>query len=286
MAITEFQEQLSGYARTGTPAERRLARFLMDNIGDIPFETAASIAAKMDLSPMTVGRFLRRLGFQGVEGLKDELRGGAVSSAWQITGRIETLRNDLQEGRLLAELMSDQVQTLHRLYEMSNQKHWASAVEMILTAGEVFVASFQNVGGIARYFSEQLSYARDGVRYMDGMNGTYVELLDHPPENTLLILIDARRFASKSRILAREAAAAGHKLLVVADQHCDWIDPEHHTALILPPSQARTWDSFMSLAALLDFLMTSVVIAGGDAVRKRTERIALLQDTFGDFDRR
>lgn len=94
------------------------------------------------------------------------------------------------------------------------------------------------------------------------------------------------RFASKSRILTHEHAAAGRKLLVVTDQYCDWIDSEHRTALILPSSQARTCDGFMSLAALLDFLMTSVVIAGGDAVRKRTERIALLQDTVGDFDRR
>jgi DNA-binding MurR/RpiR family transcriptional regulator len=277
---------LKAYAADGTPAERRLARFFLDNMADIPFETAASIATKMDLSPMTVGRFLRRLGFQGVDGLKSELRSGAVSSAWQLTDRIETLREDLKAGRLMAELMQEQVETLHRLYEMSNQERWISAVEMILGAREVFIASYQNIGGIARYFAEQLSYARDGVRYMDGLNGTYVELLGHPPEDTLLILIDARRFASKSRILANEAAKAGHRMLVITDQHCDWLDPERHRALILPPATARTWDSFMSLAALLDFLMTSIVIAGGDAVAERTKRIEFLQDRFGDFDRK
>lgn len=277
---------MKAYAADGTPAERRLARFFLDNMADIPFETAASIATKMDLSPMTVGRFLRRLGFQGVDGLKSELRSGAVSSAWQLTDRIETLREDLKAGRLMAELMQEQVETLHRLYEMSNQERWISAVEMILGAREVFIASYQNIGGIARYFAEQLSYARDGVRYMDGLNGTYVELLGHPPEDTLLILIDARRFASKSRILANEAAKAGHRMLVITDQHCDWLDPERHRALILPPATARTWDSFMSLAALLDFLMTSIVIAGGDAVAERTKRIEFLQDRFGDFDRK
>jgi DNA-binding MurR/RpiR family transcriptional regulator len=277
---------LKAYAADGTPAERRLARFFLDNMADIPFETAASIATKMDLSPMTVGRFLRRLGFQGVDGLKSELRSGAVSSAWQLTDRIETLREDLKAGRLMAELMQEQVETLHRLYEMSNQERWISAVEMILGAREIFIASYQNIGGIARYFAEQLSYARDGVRYMDGLNGTYVELLGHPPEDTLLILIDARRFASKSRILANEAAKAGHRMLVITDQHCDWLDPERHRALILPPATARTWDSFMSLAALLDFLMTSIVIAGGDAVAERTKRIEFLQDRFGDFDRK
>lgn len=284
--MTELNEMLQRLASEGTPAERRLARFFIDNFNDLPFETATSIADKMAMSPMTVGRFLRRLGFQGVDGLKEALRSDAVSSAWQITDRIDVLRKDLAEGRLLAELMAEQIETLHRLYEMSNQPHWTKAVAMIGAANEVFVASYQNIGGIARYFSEQLSYARDKVRYMDGLNGTYVELLDHPPEGTLLILIDCRRFASKSRILAKAASEAGHKVLIVTDRHCDWIDPERHVALVLPPVRHRTWDSFMSLAALLDFLVTSVVIAAGEGVRERTDRITELQTLFGDFDKR
>lgn len=286
LSMSDLSSRLQAFAASGTPAERRLARFFTENLNELPFETAASIAETMGVSQMTVGRFLRRLGFQGFDALKAALRGGAVSSAWQITDRIEVLRQDLEEGRLLAELMAEQIETLHRLYEMSNQPAWTRAVEAILAAREVFVASYQNIGGIARYFSEQLGYTRDGVRYMDGLNGTYAELLGHPPEGTLLILVDCRRFASKSRLLAREAAAAGHAVLVVTDPYCDWIDPERHMSLVLPATRHRTWDSFMSLAALLDFLVTSVVIAGGDESRRRTERIAALQDLFGDFDRR
>lgn len=286
MIDADLAQKLMQYCQDGTPAQRRLASFFLENLSDIPFETAASIAAKMDVSPMTVGRFLRSLGFQGLDNLKSALRTSAISSAWQLTGRIETLRVDLKEGRLLAELMQEQVEMLHRLYDMSNQPGWAKAVDQILSAREIYVASYQNIGGIARYFMEQLSYARDGVRYMDGLNGTYAELLDHPSEGTLLILIDARRFASKSRILADEAARAGHAVLVVTDPYCDWVNPARQTVLALPPTVARTWDSFMSLAALLDFLMTSVVIAGGEAVRSRTKRIERLQNTFGDFDRK
>lgn len=288
--VMELQRQLEPYAREGTPAQRRLARFLLENIPSLPFETASSIADKVGVSQMTVGRFLRKLGFRGLDGLKGSLRPSAVSSAWHVVGPPDVLRRDLADGRLLAELMAEQIATLHHLYEMSNGETWAKAVQAIVSAGDVFVASFQNIGGIARYFAEQLTYARDRVRYMDGLNGTYVELLSHPARGpdgpTLLILVDCRRFASKSRLLAREAAAAGHAVLVVTDGHCDWLEPATQIALVLPKVRTRAWDSFMSLAALLDFLVTSVVIAGGERVRERTDRIARLQDVFGDFDRR
>lgn len=284
--MDNLRAKLNDLAGAGTPAERKLARYFLDNLNDLPFETAASIAEKMRVSPMTVGRFLRRLGYQGHDALKAAMRGGAVSSAWQITDRIDVLRRDLADGSLLADLMTEQIETLHRIYEMSNQKPWTDAVSAILTAQDVFVASYQNIGGIARYFTEQLAYARPRVRYMDGLNGTYVELLDKPPQGSMLILIDTRRYASKSRLLAQAASRAGHPVVVVTDQYCDWLDPRRHHALVLPVSRFRVWDCFMSLAALLDFLVTSVVIASGDESRARTERIALLQDMFGDFDKR
>lgn len=279
------EHKLAVTVATGTPAERRLARFFIDNLANLPFETAASIGQQLHLSPMTVSRFLRGLGFQGLDGLKTELRLRATTTAWQVSDTPDILQRDLQNGQLLAEVMTDQIETLHRLYVLSKQPAWAEAVGRLLTAREVFVASYQNIGGIARYFAEQLAYARDGVRYLDGLNGTYVELLDHPPEGTLLVLVDCRRFASKSRILAREATAAGHQLLVITDQYCDWVT-EDQCALMLPATRSRTWDNFMSLAALLDFLMTSVIADGGEEVRRRTQRVARLQDMFGDFEKR
>lgn len=279
-------DKIRPFVTGGTPAERRMARFLLDNLNELPFETAQAISDQLDLSPMTVSRFLRRLGFQGLEGLKASLRTRSPATAWGTEGTSDGLRHDLENGRLLAEVMTEQVETLHRIYEMTNTPEWQRSVTAILKAKAVFVASYQNIGGIARYFAEQLSYARDDVRYSDGLNGTYVEILGRPADGAILILIDARRFAAKSRLLSDAAAEIGLDTLVITDAHCDWVEPGRHRVMTLPPSRSRTWDNFMSLAALLDFLVTAVVVEGGEAVRRRTERLAALQNHFGDFEKR
>jgi len=279
-------EKLKLSAATGTPAERRIAKYFSEHLADLPLETAASIADRLDLSPMTVGRFLRSLGYQGLDGIYFGQKTPSVGSAWQISERTDILHKDLQEGRLLAELMSEQIDALHKIYAMTSQEPWRRAEQAILGAREIFIASYQNVSGIARYFAEQLSYARDNVRYMDGQNGTYLELLGHDPANTLLIVIACRRFASKARMLTRTAQKAGHRVLLITDQHCDWGREEVQMALTLPAIRSRTWDTAMALAALLDFLVTAIAVAGGESTNHRTRRIGELQDLFGDFARR
>jgi DNA-binding MurR/RpiR family transcriptional regulator len=64
--------------RTGLPdlpkLEAQVAQYILLNIGDLSFETGASLAIKVGISEVTVSRLLRRPGYQGMRGLKQELR--------------------------------------------------------------------------------------------------------------------------------------------------------------------------------------------------------------------
>lgn len=268
-----------------TKAGRLLSDFFVGNLPVVPFETAASIAAQLGISAMTVTRYLRDLGYSSLDALKTELRLGPISSAWDITENMDDLRRDLRDGRLLADMVSQQIEALHSLNKLTHGHDWQDAVTALTEAQSIYVAGYQNISGIVRYFAEQMTYVRDGVRYMDGLNGTYLELLEGDPRGRLLVLVDCRRFATKSRLLAQAAREAGIRMLIVTDSHCDWAGQEGIT-LSIPAMRWRTWDSFMPLAALLDLLVTSAVIAQGDEVVKRGRLISRLQDCFGDFERR
>jgi len=268
-----------------TKAGRRLSDYFVENLPAVPFETASSIAARLGISAMTVTRYLRDLGYGGLDALKAELRRGPISSAWDIAENMDDLRRDLRDGRLLADTVAQQIEVLHSLNKMTHGPDWAQAVAALTEARSIFVAGFQNISGITRYFAEQMAYVRDGIRYMDGLNGTYLELFEGEAAGRLLVLVDCRRFATKSHLLAGAARDAGIRTLIITDSHCTWADAGT-VALAIPAMGWRTWDSFMPLAALLDLLVTSAVIAQGDAVVQRGRMISRLQDHFGDFERR
>lgn len=267
-----------------TKSDALLANYIERNLAELPFETAKSIAQKVGVSQMTVGRYLRRIGYDGVDELKREMRTSASRTAWQVKGKFDRLKTDIREGKFLAALIQQQVDDLSHLYEITVSREWLQAIDVLLNVEEVYVAAYQNVRGVAQYFASQLSYARPNVQFVDGLNGTYVELLDGSCKDRCLFLLDVRRFASKARSLAEQARAAGVKVILLSDDACIWAHEVSDIPIIMPGARGPLWDGAATMVALLDLMISNVVVELGDKVNARVDRLTRLQDVFGDFE--
>ncbi|MDZ5448304.1 MurR/RpiR family transcriptional regulator [Labrys sp. ZIDIC5] len=265
-------------------SDKLIANYLERNIADLPFETAKSIAERLELSPMTVGRYLRRMGFDGLDQLKRELRRGSSNPAWQVKGPVDRLREDISGGKLLAGLIQQQIDNLGMIYGLTTSPEWHQTIEALVGASEVYVAAYQNVRGIAQYFASQLSYTRPRVQFVDGLNGTYAELLDGSVSGRLLFLHDVRRFASKARPLAIEARRAGVKVVLITDEFCPWGAEVSDICLVVPGSHGPLWDGAATITAVLDLMLSNIIVVLGEEVSERVEALTRLQDVFGDFE--
>ena len=264
--------------------DKLLANYLERHLAELPFETARSIAAKVNASPMTVGRYLRRLGFDGLDELKEELRRGNPNPVWEVRGEVDRLQQDIREGKLVADLIRQQIDNLGKIYDLTTGSEWQAVINALLEASEVYVAAFQNVRGVAHYFASQLSYTRPGVHFADGLNGTYAELPDGAVAGRLLFLFDVRRFARKARPLAIEARKAKVKVVLLTDEFCPWATEVSDIALIVPGSHGPLWDGAATMTAVMDLLLGNVIGLLGDKVTDRIELLSRLQDDFGDFE--
>jgi DNA-binding MurR/RpiR family transcriptional regulator len=277
-------ERLGSEELRRSKSDKLLAQYLERHIAELPFETARSIAAKVGVSPMTVGRFLRRVGYDGLEPLKQELRHARSNPAWQVKGKVDRLRADIREGKLLAKLINEQIDNLRQVYEMTTGPEWQASVETLIEAREVYVAAYQNIRGTGEYMASQLSYARPHVLFVDGLNGTYSEVLDGAVDGRVLFLIEARRFASKALPLALEARKSGVKVVLLTDEFCPWAKEASDIALIIPGPHGPLWDGSATILAVLDLLLSNIIVVMGDKVHHRVEMLTRLQDLFGDFE--
>ena len=266
-----------------TKSDILIANYIERNLTEMPFETAKSIAQGVGVSQMTVGRYLRRLGYDGLEELKREMRRSATRTAWNVKGRFELLQRDTREGKLLAELIQQQIEDLSDVYELTTSPQWRDAIKALVSAEEVFVAAYQNVRGIAQYVASQLSYARPKVSFVDGLNGTYSEMLDGSCEDRCLLLFDVRRFAAKAKPLAEECRANGIKVVLVTDDTCTWARDVGAIPVVLPGARGPLWDGAATTVALLDLMIANVIVELGDTVNQRVDQLTRLQDVFGDF---
>lgn len=228
---------------------------------------------------MTVGRFLRSLGYHGLDGIKVHLKENAPSLTSQLPNILEQLQKDASEGHLLATQIAEQVEMLQHIYNLANQPQWHDAVATILASTNVFVASHPSLAGVGRYFSDRLTFARDQVLFLDGANGSYIELFGEPADEGLLVIIDSPSFVT-SRLLARSARRAGCKVLLVTGQFTEWAHEFANITLSLPPQRANSRESLSAIMSLLEYLAAAVMQAAGETAEIRTRRIEELQGMF------
>ncbi|MBB3658287.1 DNA-binding MurR/RpiR family transcriptional regulator [Rhizobium sp. BK650] len=280
--MEDFVQKLRQYAKSGTPAERRIAKYFTEHLNDLPFETAASVADRLDLSPMTVGRFLRALGYQGLDSVKVQIRETATTSPVQFQSAMTELQADATEGKALAVLVAEQIQALHHIYHLTAQPHWGEAVAMIGTSREVFVATHIRLAGFSNHFCQRLIQARDSVYAIDGAANHFTELFARSfVDDAVLVIIDCRSFA-RSRLLARTARRYGYKVILISAQNADWLPEQSNVVLPLPPARAPDTDNLPPLIALLDCLAEAVILNAGEEAGQRRRRMVEFAAILGE----
>src|SRR5690606_2045509 len=78
----DLLERLRRDADHFTASERVIASFVLDNAQTVQFESASSLASKLQISAMTISRFARRMGFRHFTEMRDSLRATPAEMPW------------------------------------------------------------------------------------------------------------------------------------------------------------------------------------------------------------
>ena len=276
-----LRERLSDAVLSASKADRALATYMLAEFGTLPFETAASLAAKVEVSEPTVGRFCRAIGYDGFKDLKLNLRSDMGDQPWLIKDRLR----DLQERTLAGEDqltrgLELEMAALVAVYEAAHTPEWKRVVKRLATAPSVFVVGFQTERGIAEVFAHQLQYLRDKVQLLDLASGNFADLLATENTETALVMFEARRYSKNAHLLAAEAKAAGIPVTLITDPYCDWGHSVADEIFVVPTSFNLFWESTAQMASLANLLVNGVFMELGPQVEARMNKIAQLYGMF------
>lgn len=276
-----LRERLGDAVQSTSKADRALASYMLAEYGNLPFETAASLAAKVSVSEPTVGRFCRAIGYDGFKDLKNNLRNDMGDQPWLIKDRL----HDLQERALAGEDqltrgLELEMAALVAVYEMAHTPEWDRVVKRLAAARSIFVAGFQTERGIAQIFVHQLQYLRDKVHLLDLASGNFAELLATDEEDAVLVIFEARRYSKNALLLAEEAKAAAIPVTLVTDPYCDWAHKVADEIFVVPTSFNLFWESTAQMASLANLLVNGVFLELGPQVEERMNNIARLYGKF------
>jgi DNA-binding MurR/RpiR family transcriptional regulator len=268
-----------GFAR----AEQSIARYLLDNMDEVPFETGAVIAAAAGVSEASVARFVRRLGFADLKELKRDLRRRNRTNGAALDNAEARFRIGGAERERLARSLRMEQEAIAAAYELAHGKAWDRIVSLLANSEHVNCVGFQAVKGLALDFSTRLRWVRGGVRFAEGVGGTFSEILTENPRRSCVVIVDTAEYAAMTFSLAAEIKQRRIPLIVVTDRYSHWAQDFTDLALEVSTRVDLYWDSTSPISAVLTLLTHAVAEKLGSKAEKRMEELESIAANLRTF---
>ena len=268
---------------SGTPVEKGIAVWLRDHVAELPFETAATLAQKIRVSEVSIGRFARRLGYRNLKDMKEALKAdqdadlleqGAGGSPWL---RGPELRARLASGgsrTVGGQALERELQAVMRNHELATSDAFAACVKRLSHARRVRVAGFQTERGLASYLAHNLAYLRPDVQAIEMDGGHFAEVFLDDPQGTALVVIEIRRYSALACAMVARAREAGIPVTVITDSYCGWAQGVADEVLQVETDFGHYWDASGQIAGLINLLVNAAFEELGPGIEDRFTRIA------------
>lgn len=265
LRFEEFIEKMKQSVPQLPRQEAKLAQYMLLNQNTLALENGKTLAAKVAVSGVTVGRLLRRLGCDGMKEFKDMLR-----QQYSEARSDPEVRNGVHE--TLERVMQAELGIVASVFQQTTSSDWEKAGALIADAQRVFVTGFQSVRGVAEDFVRRLSLARDEVMYLsphDNMLAEWTGASGDSLTSSCLVLVDVVPYAREAIDIARLAKEQGRHCIVVSDEYCHW-GREVADAVIYAPSKTGLFlESTVGIVLTLGLLVDAAFKAHPEESRER-----------------
>lgn len=267
--------------RHETPSTQALASYFLTNLSDLPFETAASVGARVGVSEATVGRFCRRLGYRHFKEVKGAIQSELGDKAWLIGDRLQEFADHLKAGSTeAARGMEREIAAIVANYETAATPEFSRVLTRLAHCPRVFIAGFQTERGHGQFLAHGLQYLRPGVQLLDQTAGNFAEVLLEQPDESCLVLFDGRRYSQLTQALASAAQSAGIPVTLIVDPYCAWARDVADEFFVVQTDFNQFWDATSAMSSLIGLIVNGVFGVLGPKVEDRMTRVSGLYNQF------
>ncbi|ELY3084642.1 MurR/RpiR family transcriptional regulator [Klebsiella aerogenes] len=270
-----------------TPSEKRIGSWLLSHREHIPFETADSIAQATGTSGITVGRYLRKLGYRNLDDVKHSLKEPASTPyrQWRVIDRLDSWSQQQAQPDRASLSLQMELDAIRYVYQLAQEPIFARVSQRIAEADAVIIIGIQSTRGIANTFFSHLEYLRPRVTYADGSSGSWLESLNSEYQRPYVVLTDTRAYSVAARQFCRVACERGVATALVTDIWCPWARDYPVDLLQVKTDTGHFWDSLAPIGCLFNLLLSAVVERLGPSLSSRLAANRALQQEFGQFER-
>lgn len=242
------------------PAERRAARRLLSHYPLDGLEPLAVFAERAGVSHPTILRLIAKLGFGGYADFQAKLRA-------ELEARLKSPLSKRQEDKagypagddFLHNFAAVTCENIRQSLASLPRGEFDGAVDLLASrAGTVHLLGGRFTDPLAVYLYKHLRILRPRVQHVVGMPLSWPEYLLDMDRNSVLLVIDIRRYQDEVVRFAHEAAQRGARVILMTDQ---WLSPIASIAKCVLAARIEVpsnWDSVAALTTLTEALIAAL----------------------------
>lgn len=154
-------EALNGKIPDLSKNHKKIARYIIENIDEAAFLTAAAIGKKLDISESTVVRFATALGYAGFPAFQRELS-FYLRNRLKEVNKID-IKSEISHSAIIDYVMQSDCEKIKSSLEDVNSEVFDTAVSLIKNAGCVYVVGIRTAAPLADIFEFYLRMVVDRV---------------------------------------------------------------------------------------------------------------------------
>jgi len=274
-----------GRLRAGmSPQVRKAAEFVLRNPALTAMHSMRRVAEEAGVTPPTMLRMVKLLGFEGYEAFRDVYRHGYHLLMSDFGGRARKLqmRRDPKES-LWSDLIEANNGHLQQLIDHVRSDDLQSAAARLLASRRVFVVGMLSSFSFANYFHYVGRLALPNWHLLSAVGSTLADEVATLGPRDAVVAIGFSPYALGTvqvAGLARERKAA---IVAITDSETSPLAKSANHLFVAPNDSPQFFGSFVATIALIEGLLAYVVNQGGEELVRNIAAIEGTREIFNEY---
>ncbi len=276
-----FAEKLK--KRQFTKAQKKIAAYFLENQLLLSQKSLRQVADEIGVSDASVLRFVREIGYDGYNALKNDLH-SIIServTAGSLSSRFDR-RAVLPADQSLADaFLHTMHESIEKAFRQNNMAVFDQIVERLVTADHKYIVGFRGCSGVAHFFARTLRYVINGVVEVSTADVDTFGLLQGIGEKDVAILLSFVRYYKMDIEVCKMAQERKTKIFLLTD---DLISPvasyADHT-IVIDTNSMSFYNSVTTLNFVCEYITTLLCRQKEREIRDRLN----FNDKFSEFMR-
>ncbi len=258
-----------------TPEAQKAARYVLENPQNVGVSTVREIAEAAAVSPNTLVRMARQIGFEGFEDFRAPFREAIRQGAMEFVDRARWLQDIAKTGdmgALYADIVGSAIRNIEDTFAGINADTLQRAARDIWSSRRVFTLGVGVNNANARNFTYLASTGMVQFHAIPRAGNSAIDDLAFADKRDVLIAITCKPYRTEVVEALDVAREQGMTLIGVSDSPASPIIRKANHGFVVAADTPQFFPSSVSTIALLETLLSFVIAEASDEIVDRVEK--------------